>query len=70
MYTYDYLEYRVLETYDNIETVVTKKMFLLMSLDPCKGLKFNAPNNVGYKPYLDVLQAYNQYHCIGWKLPI
>ena len=27
------------------------------SLDSCKGMKFDAPNNVGYNPYLDALQA-------------
>ena len=27
------------------------------NLDSCKGMKFDAPNNVGYKPYLDTLQA-------------
>lgn len=27
------------------------------NLDSCKGMKFDPPSNIGYKPYLDALEA-------------
>ena len=27
------------------------------NLDSCKGMKFDPPSNIGYKPYLDTLEA-------------
>ena len=47
-------QYRPLNTTPALYSTLTD-VFLdeVKSLNSCRGMKFDAPNNVGYKPYLD-----------------
>ena len=51
-------QYRPLNTTPALYSTLTDAFLdKAHTLDTCKGMKFDAPTNAGYKPYLDTLQA-------------